>query len=403
MPSVTAPKRSASWSPPALPEAAEPGFGIYVHWPFCKSKCPYCDFNSHVRPAIDQDRWSAAYLREIDGWAGRYAATQPVTSVFFGGGTPSLMEPGTVGAILERLAQRFAFAPDAEITLEANPTSAEAAKFRSLRAAGVNRLSLGVQALRDADLKFLGREHDAGGAKAALAAAQSAFDRVTFDLIYARPHQTDAEWRAELREALRFGTTHLSLYQLTIEQGTRFYEAERRGDLVQLDEDTQVTLFETTQEMCAAVGLDAYEVSNFAKPGFESRHNLTYWRSGEWIGIGPGAHGRVVRDGRRISTTAFRSPEAWLGAIDVNGTGAEQDEPLSDEDSLHELVLMGLRLSEGIDAARVERLAGRALAEALPGLSELTADGFVTAHDGRVRATARGRMVLNRVVAELLG
>ena len=416
MPSATVPAPFTNSPPLALAEPAlcadaghlarsprDPGFGVYVHWPFCKSKCPYCDFNSHVRPAIDHDRWRAAYLREIDGYADRLAASAaPVTSVFFGGGTPSLMEPATVGAILERLAARLPMAADVEITLEANPTSAEAGKFRDLRAAGVNRLSLGIQALRDADLGFLGREHDTGGAKAALAAAQSVFERVTFDLIYARPRQTDAEWRAELREALGFATSHISLYQLTIEPGTRFFEAERRGDLVPADEDTQAALFETTQELCEAAGLAAYEVSNHARPGHESRHNLTYWRSGEWLGIGPGAHGRLSRDGRRVATSALRSPEAWLAGVDHTGTGLEQEEPLSAADVLHELVLMGLRLSEGIDAERLASATGHALSDALSGVDDLVAAGMLTWDGARLRATPRGRLVLNRVVAALL-
>lgn len=373
---------------------------VYVHWPFCLAKCPYCDFNSHVRPAIDQERWRRAYRRDIAGSAERVAGVT-ITSIFLGGGTPSLMEPATVATVLDSVAAALPFAPDAEITLEANPTSVEASRFRDYRAAGVNRLSLGMQALDDAALKFLGREHSAAQARAALATALTTFPRVSFDLIYARPGQDAAAWRRELREALAFGTEHLSLYQLTIEEGTRFHERAAAGALVVPDSDRQADLYEVTQDLCDRAGLLAYEVSNHARPGAESRHNLTYWRSGEWLGIGPGAHGRL-RDGRgRVATRAIRNPDQWLAAVESFGTGAEPDEAIDAAAALRERVLMGLRLSEGVEGAAFLDATGCSVDEvfgaALPRL-----EGLVTWNGERLRATRAGRLVLNRVLAALL-
>jgi putative oxygen-independent coproporphyrinogen III oxidase len=375
---------------------------VYVHWPFCLSKCPYCDFNSHVRAGVDQARWRAAYAREIGGYADRLGQAR-VTSIFFGGGTPSLMDAATVDAVLTRIAQRFALADDIEITLEANPTSAEAGRFADYRVAGVNRLSLGMQALDDASLKFLGREHDAVQARVALTLGMQIFPRVSFDLIYARPGQSVDNWCRELAEALSFGTDHLSVYQLTIEEGTRFADIARAGRLTIPDDDVQADLFDATQELCEAAGLPAYEISNHARPGQESRHNLTYWRSGDWVGIGPGAHGRLATPQGRIATRELRSPESWLSAVETRGTGAEADEIVSPEDVLQEVVLMGLRLREGIAADNFARVTGRQLGEALePAFGDLLAEGYL-AWDGRaLKATPRGRLVLNRVVARLL-
>lgn len=376
---------------------------IYVHWPFCLAKCPYCDFNSHVRERIEQDRWRAAYAREIERGAERVPGAV-VTSIFFGGGTPSLMEGATVASVLDGIAASFTLAPDIEITLEANPTSVEAARFRDYRIAGVNRLSLGMQALDDAALKFLGREHSAAQACAALAIGRAVFPRVSFDLIYARPGQDVAAWRRELAGALAFGTEHLSLYQLTIEEGTRFHERALQGALTVPDDDLQADLYEVTGELCDAAGLQAYEVSNYARAGAECRHNLTYWRSGEWIGLGPGAHGRLQDGHARVATRAIRSPEQWLAAVESFGTGAEADERVDAEAALRERTLMGLRLSEGIAADAFARTTGRTIDDAFSSaLSVLIGDGFLV-WDGRtLRATPRGRLVLNRVLAALLG
>jgi oxygen-independent coproporphyrinogen-3 oxidase len=373
-----------------------------VHWPFCLAKCPYCDFNSHVREAIDHARWRNAYRREV----ARVAVQAPgrvVTSVFFGGGTPSLMDAATVAVVLDGIAATFAISDDVEITLEANPTSVEAARFRDYRTAGVNRLSLGMQALDDGALKFLGREHSAAQARAALATARTTFPRFSFDLIYARPGQDVAGWRRELAEALTFGAEHLSVYQLTIEEGTRFHERAQHGALTVPDNDVQADLFEATQELCDAAGLCAYEVSNHARPGAECRHNLTYWRSGEWLGLGPGAHGRLD-DGRgRVATRAIRSPEQWLAAVESFGSGAEPDEAINADAALRERTLMGLRLSEGLDAEAFARATGWSIPDAFRGALPGLVEHGVLAWDGRaLRATARGRLVLNRVVAALL-
>ncbi|TGD97610.1 radical SAM family heme chaperone HemW [Methylobacterium nonmethylotrophicum] len=376
------------------------GFGVYLHWPFCAAKCPYCDFNSHVRHSRpDQARWRAAFAREI-AHAARLAPGRTVTSIFLGGGTPSLMEPATVGALLDAVAGAWSVAPDAEITLEANPTSVEAERFRGYRAAGVNRVSLGVQALDDAALKALGRLHSTAEALRAVETAASHFDRYSFDLIYARPDQTPQAWARELREAIARAAEHLSLYQLTIEEGTPFHGLAAAGKLTVPDDDTARALYDVTQEVCAAAGLPAYEISNHARPGAESRHNLLYWRYGEYAGIGPGAHGRLVLPEGRTGTATERSPEAWLARAEGEGHGIVETEALSPGDQADEFLMMGLRLREGIDPARYHALSGRPLD---PGrVAGLVAAGLVArTAEGRLAATPKGAPVLNAVVAEL--
>lgn len=394
MPSAIAQTLSESLSTPASAEAR--GFGVYLHWPFCRSKCPYCDFNSHVREGVDQARWRRALLAEIEHWAALTPGRE-VGSIFFGGGTPSLMPPETVAAALAAIARRWRLSPDCEITLEANPTSVEAANFAALREAGVNRVSLGVQALDDEQLRFLGRGHSAREAVAAVELAQRVFPRSSFDLIYARPGQGVAAWRAELGEALRLAAGHLSLYQLTIEEGTAFHNAFARGRLVPPDEDDAAALWDATQELTEAAGLPAYEISNHARPGEASRHNLLYWRYGEYVGIGPGAHGRPILAGERRATAQRRKPEAWLEAVEAQGHGTETDEAVPAPARREELLMMGLRLAEGVPLARFA-------AEGVdpPDAAELVADGFLALKDGRLRATAKGRPLLNAVLARLL-
>ncbi|MEX0697544.1 MAG: radical SAM family heme chaperone HemW [Dongiaceae bacterium] len=383
--------------------AMEPGFGIYLHWPFCLSKCPYCDFNSHVRAGVDQGRWRAALLAELDHYAADTAG-RTVTSLFFGGGTPSLMEPATVGAAIDRAAARWRLAPDIEITLEANPTSAEAACFDGFRAAGVNRLSLGVQALDDRALRFLGRGHSAAEAMAAVALAQARFARTSFDLIYARPGQGAAAWREELTRAIALAGEHLSVYQLTIEPGTVFEGAQRRGELATPDEDTAAALYETTQELMAAAGLPAYEISNHARPGAECRHNLTYWRYGDYVGIGPGAHGRLTIDGIKLATRQHRAPEAWLAAVEAEGHATRRRDPVPSADRLNEMLMMGLRLAEGVARRRFRAETGFEPEAALDGarLRRLIDGGFLVLDESALRATAAGRQRLDAVLAALL-
>jgi putative oxygen-independent coproporphyrinogen III oxidase len=375
-------------------------FGVYVHWPFCLSKCPYCDFNSHVRhAAIDEARHVRAFVAEIAATAARVPG-RTVSTIFFGGGTPSLMQPATVGAILDAIAKHWTMAPDVEVTLEANPTSVEAPRFRGFRAAGVNRVSLGVQALNDAELKSLGRLHSAQEALDAVAIARKAFERYSFDLIYARPGQTPEAWKSELKRAIAEAAEHLSLYQLTIEQDTPFAALHAAGKLVTPDEDMARVLYDTTQEVCSAAGLPAYEISNHARPGAECRHNLVYWRGHEYAGIGPGAHGRLDIAGERRATATERRPEAWLMRVEALGHGVVTDETLSHVEIADEFLMMGLRLAEGIDPARYEQLAGRALDERRiailreEGAVELTAEG-------RLRVTQSGFPVLDAVVADL--
>ncbi|MCZ7661250.1 MAG: radical SAM family heme chaperone HemW [Xanthobacteraceae bacterium] len=380
--------------------AFDPGFGVYVHWPFCLSKCPYCDFNSHVRhAAIDEARFVRAFATEIAATAARTPG-RAVSTIFFGGGTPSLMAPATVGAILDAIAAHWTVAPDVEVTLEANPTSVEAERFRGYRAAGVNRVSLGVQALDDDALRALGRLHSAREALAAVAMARSVFDRSSFDLIYARPGQTVAAWRAELAHAIAEAAEHLSLYQLTIEQETPFAALHAAGKLAVPDNDAARALYDATQEVCEAHGLPAYEVSNHARPGSECRHNLVYWRYGEYAGIGPGAHGRLVVDGRRRATATERRPESWLMRVEANGHGLVSDEPLGRSEQADEFLLMGLRLAEGIDLARYAALSGQSL-DTLR-VATLRKEGFIElTRDGRLRVTHAGFPILDAVVADL--
>lgn len=377
-------------------------FGIYVHFPFCAAKCPYCDFNSHVRQKVDEARWLTATLTELSTIAGRLdPRARTAGSVFFGGGTPSLMSGRSVAAILERIAALFPVAPDVEITLEANPSSVEASRFRDYRAAGVNRVSLGVQALDNAALNSLGRLHSKAEALAAFDLARRTFDRHSLDLIYARPGQNTAAWEAELREALALGPTHMSVYQLTFEEGTPFEALRKAGKMRPLDDDTAQEQFALTQAMTEAAGLPAYEVSNHARPGEEARHNLLYWRYGEYLGVGPGAHGRILTQGSRTATSTLKLPEAWAQKVETTGDGLETLTPLTLPEQGEEALLMGLRLSEGVLITQLEELFGRSLNATA--LSDLTAQGHVATNGGRVRATAQGRFVLNRVIAELAG
>jgi oxygen-independent coproporphyrinogen-3 oxidase len=376
-------------------------FGIYVHWPFCAAKCPYCDFNSHVRSAIDEEGWVAAIGRELEWTAKAQGEDRPIVeTIFFGGGTPSLMSGKSTARILDKIARGWRMANDVEITLEANPASADAARFADYRAAGVNRLSLGVQALNDTDLKALGRLHNAEEGKAALALAMRNFGRVSLDLIYARPNQGDAAWRTELKQALAFGTGHLSLYQLTIEPETPFALLHKNGALVIPDEDVAAGLYETTQELTEAAGLPAYEISNHARPGSESRHNLIYWRYGDYAGVGPGAHGRLSLKGRRMATATQRLPERWQDAVTKTGRAFAEVVAVSDADAAREHLLMNLRLAEGIDLAAYEKRWGaRPNAEKIAGLSD---QGLLTLAGEILTATPRGRLLLNAVISKLL-
>jgi oxygen-independent coproporphyrinogen-3 oxidase len=376
------------------------GFGLYVHWPFCQAKCPYCDFNSHVAAQIDQSRWLSCYLSEIK----RYSSEVPgrtLTSIYFGGGTPSLMSPETVAAILEAIRAEWPVANDLEVTLEANPTSVEAGRFRGFRDAGVNRVSMGLQALNDEDLRLLGRLHSAAEGRAAFDIARSVFPRVSFDLIYARQHQTLAHWRSELTEALALAADHLSLYQLTIEPGTAFGDRHARGRLPGLvDDDTGAEMYDLTQEMCEAAGLPAYEVSNHAGDMAQSRHNLVYWRGGDYVGIGPGAHGRLTLQGLRRATETELSPTGWLRAVETRGSGETLREVISPEAQAEEYAMMSLRLSEGLDRARYRAMRGRDFDPDL--LDRLESLGMISVTPDRITATLQGRRILNTVLAELL-
>ncbi|HTP83761.1 MAG TPA: radical SAM family heme chaperone HemW [Alphaproteobacteria bacterium] len=378
-------------------------FAVYVHWPFCRSKCPYCDFNSHVRERIDEDAWRQALLAELDHYA-ELTPGRAVTSVFFGGGTPSLMTPETAEAVLDRIAARWPMAKDAEITLEANPNSAEAERFAAFRGAGVNRLSIGVQALDDRALRFLGRAHDAGEARQAIDAARRHFDRYSFDLIYARPEQTIEEWSRELREAMAMAGDHLSVYQLTIEPGTAFHTAHARGDVVLPDDDTAAELFEATQEVLAAAGLPAYEISNHARPGSECRHNLVYWRYEDYVGVGPGAHGRLSLDGKKLAMRQERAPETWLAAVRDRGHATAEAREIAPRDAAEEAFMMGLRLTEGVAAGSFRDRTGVELDDVLDQnrLPDLIDGGFIQRDGLGLRATRHGRRVLNTVIAQLL-
>ena len=386
-----------------VPGAPPRGFGIYVHWPFCLSKCPYCDFNSHVRERVDHEAWRKALLAELAHYAARTRG-QTVSSIFFGGGTPSLMPPALVAAIIEAVSHHWAVAPDLEITLEANPTSVEAANFRALAAAGVNRVSLGVQALDDATLKFLGRGHSAHEALAAVDLAGSIFPRFSFDLIYARPGQTVAAWQAELKQALAHAGEHLSLYTLTIESNTGFAGAVKRGEWVPPDDEAVAALFDATADLMEQAGRPAYEVSNHARLGAECRHNLTYWRYGDYAGIGPGAHGRVHTATSRLATRNLKRPEAWLEQVGRTGHGAEAADAVSPGEAAVEAMLVGLRLAEGVHEANLLAVTGRDFSAVVDpaALTRLTAAGMVERDGPVLRATAQGRQVLDSVLGALL-
>ncbi|MET0246022.1 MAG: radical SAM family heme chaperone HemW, partial [Sphingomonas sp.] len=374
-----------------------PPLALYVHWPFCVSKCPYCDFNSHVRESVDQAAWRAAMLADLAHEADLLPGRR-VSSIFFGGGTPSLMPPETVAAVIAEAQRRWGFSEGVEITLEANPSSVEAARFADLAAAGVNRVSLGLQALDDAALRFLGRAHGVDEGLAALATAQSVFDRVSFDLIYARPDQALAEWEAELARAIGFGTEHLSLYQLTIEPGTRFATLFEKGELAAYDPDAAADLFEATRAMTAAAGLPAYEISNHARPGAESRHNLTYWRYLDYAGIGPGAHGR--RGG--AATIRRRKPENWMSAVERNAHGIEREDVLTPAERGVEALLMGLRLNEGVDLARIAALAGGSAPIDDSAVALLERQGLMRRDGERLCVTDAGMPVLEAILREVV-
>ena len=377
---------------------------LYIHWPFCLAKCPYCDFNSHVRERIDQGRFAAALRRELAWEAGRLGRRRRLGSIFFGGGTPSLMEPATVAALIDDAVRWFDPVAGMEITLEANPTSVEAERFTGFRAAGVNRVSVGVQSLDPTALAFLGRQHSADQAVAALELARRVFPRVSFDLIYARPGQTEAAWRAELRTALALAADHLSLYQLTIEPGTKFATLAARGEIVLPEGEAAAALYEATAEEAGAFGLAAYEVSNYARPGAESRHNLSYWRYEDYAGIGPGAHGRVTVDGALRATRRHRAPEAWAGLVERDGHGTVEETPVVPAEAAREALLMGLRLAEGVDAARFARRTGMALEAALdlPMVEAAVDEGYLVREAGRLRATAAGRLRLDALLAAIV-
>jgi oxygen-independent coproporphyrinogen-3 oxidase len=383
--------------------ADAPGFGVYVHWPFCVSKCPYCDFNSHVRAAIDEDGWRDALLRDLATQA-RPFAERVVTSVFFGGGTPSLMAPATVAAVIDRIAALWPLAPDVEITLEANPNSAEVARFRDLRAAGIGRVSIGVQALDDDALRLLGRAHGGDEARRAIAAAAAIFDRFSFDLIYARPGQGLDAWTRELGAALALAGEHLSVYQLTFEPGTRFEQLRRRGDIVPLDDETADAMFDATRAILDAHGLPAYEISNHARPGAASRHNLGYWRYEDYLGVGPGAHGRLTLGGVKYATRAERAPETWMAQVAAAGEGMAARDVVAPADAAREALLMGLRLTAGISPPRFQRVCGTPLDAALDprGLARMIEGGFLRRDaDGTLVATPAGLRVLDAVLVEI--
>ena len=376
------------------------GFGLYIHWPFCQSKCPYCDFNSHVSAQIDQKAWETAYLSEIDRLAAQTEG-RLLNTVFFGGGTPSLMSPDLVATLIARIKTRWTPANDIEITLEANPGSVEATRFRAFADAGVNRISMGIQALNDTDLKRLGRLHSASDARRAFDIARDAFARVSFDLIYARQHQTPDAWAKELREALSMAVDHLSLYQLTIEQGTAFGARHAAGGLQGLPEDeTAADMYLLTQEICAAHDMPAYEISNHARDGAQSRHNLIYWRYGDYVGIGPGAHGRMTLGNTRIATQTPLMPQTWLDQVSQLGHGELKRETIPTEEQALEYLMMSLRLREGTDIVRYQMLAGEALSDMR--IDDLEDQGFLTRNDTRIAATDTGRPVLNALIRAVM-
>ena len=387
--------------------AGDEGFGLYVHWPFCISKCPYCDFNSHVVADVNQSAWQTALLQELD-YFGRPLAGRRLTSIFFGGGTPSLMAPETTEAVIAAARKLWASDDDLEITLEANPGTVDAERFSAFHDAGINRLSMGVQALNDRDLAFLGRKHSIADARRAWESAAKIFARVSFDLIYARPQQTVSAWRAELGESLSAvadnGITHLSLYQLTMEQGTAMQAAHERGEFTLPNEDTAAELYESTQELCEAAGFPAYEISNHARPGEASRHNRTYWRGGDYVGVGPGAHGRLTHDGATRAVRQIKAPALWLKAVAASGHGTQEEASVPARARAEELVLMGLRLTEGLDKSRFARLAGQPLAAVINAraLKIMLDEGHLAESETTLSALPKGRLALNAVVAALL-
>lgn len=378
-------------------------FALYIHWPYCASKCPYCDFNSHVAASIDHDAWRKAYQREMEFYAG-LTKSRTVTSIFFGGGTPSLMEPQTVESVINMAQRLWHLSNDCEITLEANPTSIEIDKFRAFKSAGVNRVSVGVQSFDNTQLKFLGRQHDAGEAIRAIETAQAVFDRTSFDLIYARPNQTLKEWEAELAQALTHAADHISLYQLTIEPGTAFHTQHARGDFTIPEDEDAAALYELTQAMMAQAGLPAYEVSNHARPGEESRHNLAYWRYQDYVGVGPGAHGRLTIDGEKVATRGHRAPDIWLKQVSAKGHGAHPFEPIARAARLEEALMMGLRLGEGVSTERLSDEAGTDWRESIAPqrLQTMIDENMIVLNDNRLIATGNGMQRLNGLIAYLL-
>lgn len=379
-------------------------FGIYIHWPFCAAKCPYCDFNSHVADTIDHEAWRRSYAREIAHYA-QMTPGRTVTSVFFGGGTPSLMEPHTAARIIEDIHKHWVVSDDCEITLEANPTSVEVEKFRAFRSAGINRVSIGVQSFRERDLSFLGRRHDSTQAKAAIEAAAAVFGRYSFDLIYARPGQSVKDWEEELSEAMFFAGEHLSLYQLTIEKGTPFYIQHERGEFKIPEEDLAGDLYEITQAILEGAGYRGYEVSNHAKAGAESRHNLAYWRYADYVGIGPGAHGRLTLNGTKNATRGHRAPDVWMQRVEDGGHGGHDFEPLSAQDRFTECFMMGLRLREGIPRSRLEWEGGNPLSHYIrhEKIDALCSEGLLEYDKDTIRATSSGLQRLNGIFLYLLG
>jgi len=378
------------------------GFGLYIHWPFCVSKCPYCDFNSHVADTVDDAAWQRSLLTELDHY-GIKTKGRRLDSVFFGGGTPSLMPPAIVAALLDKLSDYWSVPTDLEVTLEANPSSIEAQKFADFRAAGVNRVSVGIQSFDDAALKFLGRAHSAAEASKAITVAERSFDRVSFDLIYALPGQSRNAWTSELAQALARGTGHLSLYQLTIEKGTPFYADHRRGAFALPEEELAADLYELTGEMTSKAGFGAYEVSNYACPGQESRHNLVYWRGGDYIGVGPGAHGRLTLDTERLRTEQVPAPAGWLSAVAQDGHATRVCEKVMPMEQAEEYLMMGLRLAEGIDRAQFAQIVGRPLADCIDGakVTALSDAGLLETDMRGLRATDAGIQRLNAIIAAI--
>ena len=376
------------------------GFGIYIHWPFCAAKCPYCDFNSHVRTSVDQSRWLSAIRLELKNNAIRTKG-RTVNTIFFGGGTPSLMEPETVAGIIKEIAKLWVLALDIEISLEANPTSVEAQKFSNFRKAGINRISMGIQSLRNDDLKALGRMHSVNEARKAFDIAKDNFKRVSFDLIYARQGQSKFNWENELKEASSMAVDHLSLYQLTIEDGTRFGDLYERGNLNGMPNDSLAAdMYDITQEITLQNDMPAYEISNHAIEGAESRHNLIYWRYGDYIGVGPGAHGRISENGNKIATTTIENPENWLRGVELNGTSTIDDEVINHIDQASEYLMMSLRLIEGVDMERYKKISGVALDNKL--IDKNIENGLIKVINNNLIATQRGRIILNTLIKDLL-